>query len=70
MENEQRTYGLAEWAAALRVRRTEEELAAATRERQAGGVRVRKNVKPDRESIEVERILLSGEASEAADRRG
>ncbi len=35
MENEQRTYGLAEWAAALRVRRTEEELAAATRELEA-----------------------------------
>ena len=27
MENEQRTYGIAEWAAALRARRTEEELA-------------------------------------------
>jgi hypothetical protein len=37
VENEHRTYGLAEWAAALRVRRTEEELAlaAATREREA-----------------------------------
>ena len=35
MENEQRTYGLAEWAAALRARRTEEELAAGTRERKA-----------------------------------
>ena len=38
MENEQRTYGIAEWAAALRVRRTEKELAAlaaATREREA-----------------------------------
>jgi stress response protein YsnF len=51
VENEQRTYGIAEWAAALRVRRTEKELAAlaaATRE-----VRVRKNVRSDRESIEV-----------------
>ena len=38
MENEQRTYGIAEWATALRVRRTENELAAlaaATRERKA-----------------------------------
>jgi hypothetical protein len=85
VENEQRTYGLAEWAAALRVRRTEEELAlaAAAREREAARrsspqepasakaadeVRVRKNVrKADRESIEVERVPLSGEA---ADRRG
>jgi hypothetical protein len=38
VENEQRTYGLAEWAAALRARRTEKELAlaAGTRERKAG----------------------------------
>jgi hypothetical protein len=36
VENEQRTYGIAEWAAALRARRTEEELAAGTRERKAG----------------------------------
>jgi hypothetical protein len=28
VETEQRTYGIAEWAAALRARRTEEELAA------------------------------------------
>jgi hypothetical protein len=38
VENEQRTYGIAEWAAALRERRTEKELAAlaaATREREA-----------------------------------
>jgi hypothetical protein len=38
VENEQRTYGIAEWAAALRVRRTEKELAAlaaGTREREA-----------------------------------
>ena len=36
--DEQRTYGMAEWATALRVRRTEKELAAlaaATREREA-----------------------------------
>jgi len=53
VENEQRTYGIPEWAAALRVRRTEEELAAGTRERKAGEVRVRKNVRTERESIEV-----------------
>jgi hypothetical protein len=38
VENEQRAYGIAEWAAALRMRRTEIELAAlaaATREREA-----------------------------------
>ena len=38
MENEQRTYGIPKWAAALRARRTEKELAAlaaATREREA-----------------------------------
>ena len=35
LENEQRTYGITEWAAALRVKRTEEERAAATREREA-----------------------------------
>jgi hypothetical protein len=38
VENEHRTYGIAEWAAALRMRRTEKELAAlaaATRERKA-----------------------------------
>jgi hypothetical protein len=38
VENEQRTYGIPEWAAALRARRTEEELAAlavGTREREA-----------------------------------
>jgi hypothetical protein len=40
VENEQRTYGIAEWAAALRVRRTEEELAAL-----AAGVRDREAVR-------------------------
>ena len=53
METEQRTYGIPKWAAELRVR---------------------KNVRSDRESIEVptrheevsvERVLLSGETSEA-----
>jgi uncharacterized protein (TIGR02271 family) len=77
VENEQHTYGITEWAAALRVRRTEVELAAVaagTRERKAGEVSVRKRVRTDRESIEVptrheevsvERVPLSGEPSEA-----
>jgi uncharacterized protein (TIGR02271 family) len=37
----------------LRVQRTEEELAAGTREREAGSVSVRKRVRTDREQIEV-----------------
>jgi uncharacterized protein (TIGR02271 family) len=37
----------------LRVQRTEEELAAGTREREAGQVRVSKRVRTDRESVEV-----------------
>jgi uncharacterized protein (TIGR02271 family) len=37
----------------LRVQRTEEELAAGTRERQAGALNVRKRVRTDRERIEV-----------------
>jgi len=37
----------------LRVQRTEEELRAGTRERQAGEVRVRKNVRTDREQVRV-----------------
>jgi uncharacterized protein (TIGR02271 family) len=37
----------------LRVQRTEEELAAGTREREAGSVSVRKRVRTDRESVEV-----------------
>ncbi len=37
----------------LRVQRTEEELAAGTREREAGSVKVRKRVRTDREQIEV-----------------
>jgi uncharacterized protein (TIGR02271 family) len=37
----------------LRVQRTEEELAAGTREREAGDVRVRKNVRTDREQVRV-----------------
>src|SRR5919112_2563049 len=59
----------------LRVQRTEEELAAGTREREAGSVSVRKRVRTDREQIEVptrreevtvERVPVSeGSATEA-----
>jgi len=58
----------------LRVQRTEEELAAGTREREAGQLKVRKRVRTDRETIEVptrheevsvERVPASGEATEA-----
>ena len=58
----------------LRVQRTEEELKAGTREREAGALNVRKRVRTDRESIEVptrheeesvERVPVEGEASEA-----
>ena len=37
----------------LRVQRSEEELRAGTREREAGGIRVRKQVKTDREEVRV-----------------
>jgi uncharacterized protein (TIGR02271 family) len=56
----------------LRVQRTEEELRAGTREREAGGVNVRKRVRTDRESIavpkkreevHVERVPVEGEAA-------
>ncbi len=58
----------------IRVQRSEEELAAGTREVEAGAMRVRKRVRTDREQIEVptrheevsvERVPVSGEASEA-----
>src|ERR687895_444226 len=58
----------------LRVQRTEEELAAGTREVEAGSMRVRKRVRTDREQIEVptrheevsvERVPVEGDASEA-----
>jgi uncharacterized protein (TIGR02271 family) len=74
MENEERTNGITERDDELRVQRTEEELAVGTREVEAGQVSVRKNVRTDRESIElptrheevsVERVPLLGEASEA-----
>jgi uncharacterized protein (TIGR02271 family) len=58
----------------LRVQRTEEELTAGTRQREAGSIRVRKRVRTDRERIEVptrheevsvERVPVEGEATEA-----
>ena len=58
----------------LRVQRSEEELVAGTREREAGAMKVRKRVRTDRETIEVptkheevsvERVPVSGEATEA-----
>jgi uncharacterized protein (TIGR02271 family) len=58
----------------LRVQRTEEELVAGTRQREAGSIRVRKRVRTDREHIEVptrheeisvERVPIEGEATEA-----
>ena len=58
----------------LRVQRSEEELRAGTREREAGAMKVRKRVRTDREKIEVptkheevtvERVPVSGEATEA-----
>jgi uncharacterized protein (TIGR02271 family) len=58
----------------LRVQRSEEELRAGTREREAGALNVRKRVRTDREQIEVptrreevsvERVPVEGEASEA-----
>src|SRR3712207_95888 len=58
----------------LRVQRSEEELVAGTREREAGAMRVRKRIRTDRERIEVptkheevsvERVPVEGEATEA-----
>lgn len=58
----------------LRVRRTEEELRAGTREREAGSINVRKRVRTDRdqvrvptrhEEVTVDRVPVEGEASEA-----
>jgi uncharacterized protein (TIGR02271 family) len=58
----------------LRVQRTEEELVAGTRQREAGSIRVRKRVRTDRERIEVptrheeisvERVPVEGEVTEA-----
>jgi uncharacterized protein (TIGR02271 family) len=58
----------------LRVQRSEEELRAGTREREAGAMKVRKRVRTDREEVEVpvkheevsvERVPLEGDATEA-----
>jgi uncharacterized protein (TIGR02271 family) len=58
----------------LRIKRSEEELAAGTREREAGQLKVRKRVRTDRQRIEVptrheevsvERVPVDGEATEA-----
>ena len=58
----------------LRVQRSDEELRAGTREREAGQLKVRKRVRTDREQIEVptrheevsvERVPVEGEATEA-----
>jgi len=58
----------------LRVQRSEEELVAGTREREAGSVKVRKRVRNYRDRVEVptrheevsvERVPVSGEATEA-----
>ena len=74
VEGEDPRGGTTEHDDELRVLRSEEELRAGTREREAGTVRVRKTVRTDRESVEVptrheevsvERVPLSGEASEA-----
>lgn len=60
----------------LRVERTEEELRAGTREREAGQLRVRKRVRTDREQVEVptrreevtvDRVPLEGEATSEAE---
>lgn len=58
----------------LKIQRSEEELRAGTREREAGSMRVRKKVVTDherlevpirREEVQVERVPVEGEASEA-----
>ena len=77
MEGEQRSDRLdkaTEHEDEVRVQRTEEELRAGTREREAGEVGVRKTVRTDRESVEVptrreevtvDRVPVEGETSEA-----
>jgi uncharacterized protein (TIGR02271 family) len=72
-----RAYGAyygAKAADEMRVQRTEEELRAGTREREAGVVHVRKRVRTDRERMEVptrheevtvDRVPVEGETSEA-----
>jgi uncharacterized protein (TIGR02271 family) len=53
LEGEERTDKTSEREDELRVQRTEEELSAGTREREAGEVRVRKEVRTDSETVEV-----------------
>ncbi len=76
VEGEERADRTTEREDELRVQRTEEELAAGTREREAGEVRVRKNVTMDRETAEVptrreevhvDRVPLEGEAATGAE---
>ena len=74
MEGEERSDRPTEREDELRVQRSEEELRAGARERQAGEVGVRKSVRTDRERIEVptrheevtvDRVPVEGEATEA-----
>jgi uncharacterized protein (TIGR02271 family) len=74
VEGEERTDRTTEGEDELRVQRTEEELRAGTREREAGEVGVRKTVRTDREQVEVptrreevtvDRVPVEGEATEA-----
>jgi uncharacterized protein (TIGR02271 family) len=74
MEGEERSDRTTEREEELRVQRSEEELRAGTREREAGEVGVRKTVRTDRESVEVptrreevtvDRVPVEGEASES-----
>jgi uncharacterized protein (TIGR02271 family) len=74
MEREDRTDRTTEREDELRVQRTEEELRAGTREREAGEVGVRKTVRTDRERMEVptrheevtvERVPVDSETSGA-----
>jgi uncharacterized protein (TIGR02271 family) len=74
MEGEERSDRTTEREDELRVQRTEEELRAGTREREAGEVRVRKTVRTDRERMEVptrreevtvDRVPVDSETSEA-----
>jgi uncharacterized protein (TIGR02271 family) len=73
MAGEDRSDRTTEGEDELRVQRTEEELRAGTREREAGEVGVRKTVRTDRERMEVptrreevtvDRVPVDGEASE------
>ena len=74
VEGEERTDRTTEREDELRVQRTEEELKAGTREREAGEVGVRKTVRTDREQVEVptrreevtvDRVPVEGEATSA-----